>query len=143
MEVDFCSRGRIVQVDLDFGFDSILALVLLEDPGQSAIAGVVVDMGADLQMSVTAEFKGAHSRVADDLDVPIRAWVPETARKADIDELFVGIGEGWVMAGVGNPFSAMRLAHLLKSVGEPGLGEAGSRLKLAGPSAIVCSTWTL
>src|SRR5579859_6701168 len=69
-EVDFPGGGIVFGRDnFDFGFHALLALVVLEHAGEGAVAGVVIDVGAGLEMCMAAKLLYGHTRVSGDLDV--------------------------------------------------------------------------
>jgi hypothetical protein len=58
-----CLANRVVarRFQLDFGLQPLLLPVMLQHPGQRAVACVVVHLSAGFQVSVTAELVHAHS----------------------------------------------------------------------------------
>ena len=64
-EIDFFGGGVVFRGDdLDFGLHPLLCLVVLQDAGESAIAGVVIDVTAEPEVRIPPELLHAHSGVA-------------------------------------------------------------------------------
>ena len=107
----------LLGLELDFGFQPLLALVVLEHAGQGAVGGVVVHVRADSQMRMAAEFLHAHSGVAGDLDLADARLRSGVHLEGNIDELLLRVLESasWVMRRLVESIVGQRLAHLLSA----------------------------
>ena len=134
MEVVPLGSGVVLlRFDLDFGLQPLIALVVLQNPGQSAVGRLVVHMRTGPQVGAVEKIAGAHSRVAGHLHGAHPRLGAGDDPEGNVHELFLGMrGQSGSDDRFMESVYGQGLTHLVERLCETGLDKTVARRQLAG-----------